>query len=249
MTAAVAAERVGVSFAFDRQRKLVTPALARLRRRGTHVEGLQSVTFSIRAGEGVALLGPSGAGKTTLLRVIAGVLRPDSGRMDVRGSVAALLSVEAGLMPSLTGRENALLLAVLAGMSRARARGSLDAIESRSGLDKTFDLPVSSYSHGMKARLGYSVWAEIEPDVVVLDEVHEALDHEYRSFIAQDIAARRASGAVVVAAGHDHGMLELLCDRALLLEHGRIALDGRFADVVRHYLAGDAQRPPSAIAS
>jgi ABC-2 type transport system ATP-binding protein len=250
MSAVIAAERVGVAFAFDRQRKLVTPALARLRRRGTQVDGLQTVTFSIRAGEGVALLGPSGAGKTTLLRVIAGVLRPDSGRVNVRGRVAALLSVDAGLMPSLTGRENALLLAVLAGMSRENARTSLEAIGRRSGLERAYDLPVSSYSHGMKARLGYSVWAEIEPDVVVLDEVHEALDHEYRSFIAQDIAARRAAGAAVVAAGHDHGMLELLCDRALLLEHGRISHDGRFGDVVRHYLAGDVQRPPaSAIAS
>jgi ABC-type polysaccharide/polyol phosphate transport system ATPase subunit len=249
MSAVVAAEGVGVSFAFDRQRRLVTPTLARLRRRGPEVAGLQTVTFSIRPGEGVALLGPSGAGKTTLLRVIAGVLRPDSGRMDVRGRVAALLSVEAGLMPSLTGRENALLLAVLAGMSRERARRSLDDIERRSGLGTAFDLPVSSYSHGMKARLAYSVWAESVPDVIVLDEVHEALDHEYRSFIAQDMAARRAAGAAVVAAGHDHAMLELLCDRALLLEHGRVSSDGRFADVVRHYLAGDVQRRASAVAS
>jgi lipopolysaccharide transport system ATP-binding protein len=169
--------------------------------------------------------------------------------MDVRGRVAALLSVEAGLMPSLTGRENALLLAVLAGMSRERARRSLDDIERRSGLGTAFDLPVSSYSHGMKARLAYSVWAESVPDVIVLDEVHEALDHEYRSFIAQDMAARRAAGAAVVAAGHDHAMLELLCDRALLLEHGRVSSDGRFADVVRHYLAGDVQRRASAVAS
>jgi ABC-type polysaccharide/polyol phosphate transport system ATPase subunit len=239
LTATVYANELGVTFLFDRQRRVVTPTLARLRRRGTKIAGLRGVSFTIGPGEGVALLGASGAGKTTLLRVLAGVIAPDTGDVRVRGRVASLLSDAAGLMPSLTGRENASLLAVLAGMSRESARQSLEAIGERSRLGSAFELPVSSYSQGMKARLTYSVWAQAEPDVVLLDEVHEALDHEYRMVVADDLRARKAAGALVLAAGHDHGLLELLCERALLLDKGEVAADGRFTALREEYLGHD----------
>lgn len=230
--ASVRAEDVGVRFWFDRQHRVMSPTLARLRRRVTGVWGLRGVGFEAVAGEAVALIGPSGAGKTTLLRAIAGVVAPDRGRLDVQGRVASLLSVEGGLMPTLTGRESCQLLCVLAGLSRREARAAVDAVGELAGLGAEFDLPVASYSQGMRARLGFAAAVQAEPTVLLLDEVHEALDHEFRAVVEELAGELLARGGVVIAAGHDHPLLEQLCSRALLLERGRIAADGPF-EVVR----------------
>jgi len=231
VTASIQVEGVGVRFLLDRQRRLVTPMLATLRRRGTEVWGLRHLDLRIEAGEGVALLGPSGAGKTTLLRTIAAVLHPDEGRLRVRGRVGSLLSVEAGLVPTLTGRENAVLVATLIGLPQPGSDALLDALRARSGLGEAFDRPVASFSQGMHARLGFALVERARPDILLLDEVHEALDHEFRDVIADVAGELRQAGGIVLAAGHDHALLDRLCDRAVLLEHGSIRADGSFAEV------------------
>jgi lipopolysaccharide transport system ATP-binding protein len=232
----VCAESVGVRFLFDRYQRAVTPALARLRRGGTHTWGVRGLGFEIGSGEGVALVGPSGSGKTTVLRLIAGVLEPDAGELEVRGRVGALLSTEAGLHGLLTGRENAALLGVLAGMSRAQAEGALGDIQHATRLDEAFDRPVLSYSEGMKARLGFAVADHTHPDILVLDEVHEALDHEFRQIVAERADATRRAGGIVVAAGHDHPLLATFCNRALWLQEGGVVADGAFEEVRQAYL-------------
>jgi ABC-type polysaccharide/polyol phosphate transport system ATPase subunit len=232
----ISAEGVGVSFLFDRHQRAVTPALARLRRTSTRTWGVHEMGFTIGPGEGVALIGPSGSGKTTVLRLIAGVLSPDAGRLDVRGQVGSLLSTEAGLLGLLTGRENAALLGVLAGMSRARAGAALEQIKLATHLEDAFERPVLSYSEGMKARLGFAVADHTGPDVMVLDEVHEALDHEFRQIVADRAHAMLQDGGIVVAAGHDHPLLATFCDRALWLADGRIAADGPFEEIRQTYL-------------
>jgi ABC-type polysaccharide/polyol phosphate transport system ATPase subunit len=237
--ARVLADRVGVRFLFDRQSRVVTSTLARLRRRGSESWGLHEVSFELRAGDAVALIGPSGSGKTTLLRTIAGILAPDRGRIEVDGRVASLLSIDAGLMPVLTGRENARLLGVLAGLPRGEARRRLSTVRERTGLSDEFDRPVSSYSQGMRARLGFAAAEQIDPSILLLDEVHEALDHEFRLVVEERAAETVREGGIVVAAGHDHPMLERLCDRALLLEDGQVARDGPFDDVQAAYLGED----------
>jgi ABC-type polysaccharide/polyol phosphate transport system ATPase subunit len=171
-----------------------------------------------------------------LLRVLAGILRPDRGNVEVRGRVASLLSVEAGLLSLLTGRENALLLGVIAGLSRRAARQTLGDIKARSGLDEAFEQPVLTYSQGMRARLGFAVAEEVDPQILLLDEVHEALDHEFRSFLQERAKTIVEAGGIVVAAGHDHPMLARLCTRAIWIEEGSIRADGSFADVQRRYL-------------
>ena len=235
----VVAQNLGVRFLFDRQSRVVTATLARLRRRGSESWGLRDVTLELAPGDAVALIGPSGSGKTTLLRTIAGILTPDRGRIDVEGRIASLLSIDAGLMPVLTGRENARLLGVLAGLPRAEARGRLAAVHDRTGLGAEFDRPVSSYSQGMRARLGFAVAEQVEPSILLLDEVHEALDHEFRAIVEERAAETVRTGGIVVAAGHDHPMLERLCTRALLLDGGRLVRDGPFDQVQTAYLGED----------
>lgn len=232
----IQAENVGIRFLFDRQRNVVPPALARVRRFGSESWGLHGVTFTIRPGDGVALIGASGSGKTTLLRTIAGVLNPDAGRISIRGRVASLLSIDAGLLPVLTGRENAQLLSVLAGLSRRQANAKLEDIKTRSRLEGQFERPVLSFSQGMRARLGFAVADSVNPQILLLDEVHEALDHEFRAIVEMRARSILDAGGIVVAAGHDHPMLERLCTRAFLLRQGSLEADGAFADVQRTYL-------------
>ncbi len=236
MSAKIEAHGLGIRFLFDRERRVVTPMVARLRRRGSEAWGLHGLDLAIGRGEGIALIGRSGSGKTTLLRTIAGILVPDEGSIDVQGRVGSLLSVDAGVMSVLTGRENALLRAVLAGIPRAEARAALDEVGERTGLGPYFERPVSSYSQGMRARLGFVVAERADPEILLLDEVHEALDHDFRRVVADRAHAILGSGGIVVAAGHDHEMLERFCGRALWLEGGRVRLDGTFAYVRATYL-------------
>ena len=235
MTAAITAERVGVGFWFDRQRRVTTPFAARVRRHGARTWGLRGVDIRASPGESVALLGATGSGKTTLLRTLAGVLAADEGEVRVSGRVGSLLSPEAGLMPRLTGRENALLVATLFGLSRRGARAALDDVHRRSGLREAFDRPVSSYSQGMRARLGFAVVETTDPQVLLLDEVHEALDDEFRDLLEERVRAVLGAGGILVAAGHDHALLARICRRALLLRDGELVGDGAFDEVRRVY--------------
>jgi ABC-type polysaccharide/polyol phosphate transport system ATPase subunit len=232
----VTLEDLGIRFYFDRHRRVVTPNASRLRRRCTTAWGLRHVSSSLPAGEGIALIGPSGSGKTTLLRVLAGVYAPDEGYVRVRGRVASLLSIDAGLLSLLTGRENAMLLGVLGGLSRAGSRRALESVKERSGLGEAFEYPVSAYSQGMRARLGFAVAEELVPNVLLLDEVHEALDEEFRGVVQERARELVDSGGVVVAAGHDHPLLKRFCGRALYLRDGSIRAEGQFSDVQRVYL-------------
>jgi len=234
--AAIVAEGLGVRFLFDRHRRPVTPALARLRRRGEERWGLRDVGFRAGPGEGIALVGPSGAGKTTLLRAIAGILPADRGVLRVGGRVTTLLSIDAGLLSPLTGAENAELLGVLDGRTVRAARAQAGAVRRATGLGEEFGRPVASWSQGMRARLGLALAEQGAPAILLLDEVHEALDHEFRAVLEEHARALLAAGGIIVAAGHDHPMLERICERGLLLRDGAIAADGSFAAVREAYV-------------
>jgi ABC-type polysaccharide/polyol phosphate transport system ATPase subunit len=228
---------VGVRFLYDRQRRPVTPMMSVLRRHCGSTWGLRGLNLDVGPGESVALIGANGAGKTTLLRVLAGVMSADEGEVTIRGRVGSLLSVDAGLTPLLTGRENSVLLGVLAGLPRAASRAALEPVRLRSELGDSFDRPVSSYSQGMAARLGFSVVEQAAPQVLLLDEVHEALDHDFRATAEERARRVLSEGGIVIAAGHDHAELERLCDRAVLLQDGAVTADGAFAEVLGGYLA------------
>jgi ABC-type polysaccharide/polyol phosphate transport system ATPase subunit len=236
MGARVRLNGMGVQFRIDRQRRPLTPALSRLRRRGAVSWGVKDVSLELRPGDSVALLGPSGSGKTTLLRAIAGVLPADAGSVDVSGRVGCLLSTEAGLLPTLSGRENAVLLGVLAGRSRSSARNGVEQVKARSGLDSAFDRHASSLSAGMKARLGVATALETQPQILLLDEVHEALDHEFREQLAADASAITGAGGIVLAAGQDLSLLGKMCRRGVFMLGGSVETDGPFEQARNAYL-------------
>ena len=233
---------LGVRFDFDRQGRVVTPVLRRLRRVRASSWGLEGIDLELEPGSGVALVGATGSGKTTLLRVLAGVLPADTGEAIVRGRVGSLLAADAGLQMLLTGRENSQLLGVLAGLSVAEAKETLDILAERARLGDAFDRPVHTYSAGMRARLGLAVIRSISPGVLLLDEVFEALDHEFRGIVENYARALRDRGGVVVAAGHDHVALSRICPRALWLSGGRIQVEGPFEKVIDAYRAATSPR-------
>jgi ABC-type polysaccharide/polyol phosphate transport system ATPase subunit len=237
MRAHIRCEEVGVRFQLDRARNVVTPAYARLVRSGETVWGLESATLEVKPGEAIALVGRSGSGKTTLLRALAGVLPADRGTLTITGRIGSLLAIDAGLLSRLTGTENAVLLSVLAGMTRKQAAQALPRIREISGLGAAFERPVSAWSQGMRARLGFAVADCMEPDILLLDEVHEALDHEFRAVIEERAHALKLDGGIVVAAGHDHGLLERVCERAVLIQDGRVVDDGPVDRVAGDYVA------------
>ena len=234
-TGLVRATDLGIRFDFDRRERVVTPVLAHIRRIRASAWGLRHVDLDLQPGTGVALVGPTGSGKTTLLRVMAGVIPPDEGEVEVQGRVSSLLATEAGVGLTLTGRENAMLLAVLAGLSLAEARDAMDLVHDRSKLEEAFDRPIHTYSQGMRARLHFAVIQAITPQVLLLDEVFEALDHEFRGLVEDYARDLRDRGGIVVAAGHDHPALERICERAVWLDQGHVERFGAFGEVVPAY--------------
>jgi ABC-type polysaccharide/polyol phosphate transport system ATPase subunit len=236
LSVSISATGLGIQYLFDRQQRTMSPTIRWLRRCTGETWALRDISFEIAPGHGMALLGQSGSGKSTLLRALAGILEPDVGELITSGRVGSLLSVHAGVMALLTGRENTLLLGVLAGLTPAQSRAEMEEVKRRSGLGEHYERLVASYSQGMRARLGLAVIERTEPEILLLDEIHEALDHEFRDHVERYARELLASGGVVVAAGHDHPMLERLCNRALLLEGGRLVADGAFTQVQRAYL-------------
>jgi ABC-type polysaccharide/polyol phosphate transport system ATPase subunit len=237
VSAGIEVDGLGIRFAFDRQGRPILPAVERIRPGSSSRWGIRGVTLRVEAGEAVALVGRNGAGKTTLLRALAGVYEPDAGRVFVHGGVGALLALGAGLLPLLTGRDNCLLLGALAGRGRGERR-ALAEIQRCSQLGEAFEHEVSTYSQGMRARLGFAALMESDPQVLLLDEIHQAFDLEFRQVVAQRAAAIVEAGGVVVAAGHDVAALaDLRCTRAVWLDRGEVVRDDDFADVVDEYVA------------
>ena len=234
---------LGVRFDFDRRSRVVTPALSRIRPIRESAWGLRGVNLRLEPGAGLALVGPTGSGKTTLLRVLAGVLPPDEGTVEVRGRVGTMLATGFGLQGLLTGRENTLLLGVLAGLSLAETRERMDEIARRSKLEGAFNRPIHTYSMGMRARLHLAAIQSISAEVLLLDEAFEALDHEFRGIIEAYGRDLRERGGIVVAAGHDHDALSRLCPSAAWLERGTLRADGPFSEVIPAYR--DAHSPSS----
>ena len=198
-------------------------------------QALTDVSFSIQAGESVALIGRNGSGKTTLLRILTRIMRPSSGRVQIHGRYTALIGLGAGFLPVMTGRQNIYLNAAIHGVSRAETDDLLEAIIAFADLGPFMDVPVKDYSSGMKARLGFSVAVHILPDIIFLDEVLAVGDAAFQEKCIERILSMRAQGKTIVFVSHSASAVRLVCERAIWLDKGVLQLDGSADHVLTAY--------------
>lgn len=208
-------------------------------------DALSDITFDVRAGQSVALIGENGAGKSTLLKLIAGVVRPTSGRVDVNARVSALLELGAGFNPEYSGRDNIALACALQGFSREETEARLDAIIAFADIGAHIDQPVKHYSSGMVVRLGFAVATALKPDVMITDEVLAVGDESFQRKCARWVESYLAEGGTLLLCSHVMYHVQKLCTQAIWLEQGRMRMAGPAADVVQAYLAWqDAKEAP-----
>lgn len=198
---------------------------------------LQDIDLDIEAGSTVGLIGPNGSGKSTLLKLVGGILQPTTGTVEHRGRLAALLELGAGFHQDLTGRENVYLNASILGLSTKQTDYYFDAIVAFSGIEPFIDTQVKFYSSGMYVRLAFAIAVHVDPDVLLVDEVLAVGDEPFQRKCMDRIRQFQYEGRTIVVVTHSLDTVADLCDRAVVLEHGRIQVDGDPKDALRHLRA------------
>ena len=199
---------------------------------------LKDVSFEIKQGEVVGIIGRNGAGKSTLLKILSRITEPTEGRITLRGRVASLLEVGTGFHPELTGRENIFLNGAILGMTQAEVRAKFDEIVAFAEVEKFLDTPVKRYSSGMYVRLAFAVAAHLEPEILIVDEVLAVGDSEFQKKCLgkmQDVA--RGEGRTVLFVSHNIGAVSSLCTRGIYLKSGRLGITGEMQTVIHAYMA------------
>lgn len=232
-------EHVGMKFNLSQEKvdDLKDYIIKLLKRQISYNEfwALKDINFSLNKGDRLGILGLNGAGKSTLLKVIAGVLKATEGTVTTKGKIAPLLELGAGFDLQYTGRENIYLYGAVLGFSKKFLDEKLDEIIEFSELGRFIDVPVKNYSSGMKARLGFSVATLVEPDILILDEVLSVGDAKFRRKSEKKVLDMFEKGATVLFVSHSLAQVQRLCDKAILLEKGRIIAQGSIDEVSKIY--------------
>lgn len=198
------------------------------------------ISFEIKKGEALGIIGKNGAGKSTLLKILSQITKPTEGRIEINGRVASLLEVGTGFHPELTGRENIYLNGTILGMTRKEVKAKFEEIVAFSGVEKFIDTPVKHYSSGMYVRLAFAVAAHLEPEILIIDEVLAVGDLEFQEkCLGKMQEVTKGHGRTVIFVSHQLGMISKLCPRSIFLEKGRIKMDGPTSEVIREYLKSD----------
>jgi homopolymeric O-antigen transport system ATP-binding protein len=236
---AIDAVDLGVQYNLRFNRKVtIRQSIANIldRRGGNRFWALRHVDLKVLHGESLAIIGPNGAGKSTLLQVLAGIMRPSEGRVDVQGSVSGLLGLGVGFDQDLSGVENILLGGAFLGLDDARVKELLPSIVEFADIGDFIEAPLKTYSSGMRARLGFSIATAVDPDILLLDEVLATGDANFRAKSkARVIEIVKAAKAVVLVT-HDMDWVREYCNRAMLLEKGRVIVEGKPDEVVQEHL-------------
>jgi ABC-2 type transport system ATP-binding protein len=224
----IVVDRVTKSFTlrYHRTFKQVTVAAMRGRDISDTFQAVDDVSFVVKQGESVGLMGLNGSGKSTLLKMINGIMKPDEGTVLTRGRIAGLIATGAGFHPQLTGRENVYLNAAVLGMSERETARKFDEIVEFAGIGKRLDSPVGNYSSGQFARLGFSVAIHVDSDIFLADEVLAVGDKPFREKCVERMEEVRKSGRTLFYVSHSAGSVRRMCDRVLVLEDGRLGFDG-----------------------
>lgn len=196
---------------------------------------IEDISFTVEKGESVALIGRNGAGKSTSLGLVAGVLKPTSGKVNVVGRVASMLELGGGFHPELTGRENIRLNAVLLGLRRKEINARIDKIIEFSDLGEFIDEPIRVYSSGMLAKLGFSVITQVDPDVLIIDEVLAVGDISFQRKCMDTINEFKRKGVTILFVSHNMDDIEKICDRVIWIENHRLKEIGNAASVISSY--------------
>lgn len=206
-----------------------------------YVWSLKDINFEITEGEVLGIVGKNGAGKSTLLKILSQVTTPTTGEVKVKGRIAALLEVGTGFHPDLTGRENVFLNGAILGMSKAEIKSKLDEIIDFSGVAKYIDTPVKRYSSGMMVRLGFSVAAHLEPEILIVDEVLAVGDADFQKKCLGKMKDVSGQGRTIIFVSHNMAAINNLCSRVIFLENGQLKMDGKTSDVINYYLKGNTK--------
>lgn len=206
-----------------------------LRRRTEDFWAVKDVSFEVERGEALGIIGHNGAGKSTILKLLSNITSPTSGEITINGRLSALIEVGSGFHPELTGRENIFLNGSILGMRRREIAEKFDSIVDFAGVRQFIDTPVKRYSSGMYVRLGFSIAAHLDPDILLLDEVLAVGDAAFQAKCIRRISELKAAGTTIVFISHDLGAVERLCDRVLLMQRGEIAASGETRAVIAEY--------------
>jgi ABC-type polysaccharide/polyol phosphate transport system ATPase subunit len=202
---------------------------------GTAIPALVDVTFQVAPGEMVGVIGANGSGKSTLLKLLSGIVPPTQGEVAVAGRLAALLELGAGFHPEISGRENIEINGLLLGLTRREIADRFDAIVRFAELEEFLDAPLKTYSSGMAVRLGFSIAAYSDPDVLLVDEVLAVGDEHFAHRSLEKFAEFERAGKTILVVSHDLNLISERCARAIWLDHGRVAFDGSSAETVARY--------------
>ena len=236
----VTVERLSVRYDLQLERVISVREYAIRRLRGERFASqtiwpIQDVSFTVQAGETFGIVGRNGAGKSTLLKVIAGIVPPTYGRVEVRGRLSPLLELGAGFDLELTGRENIQLYGTLLGLRRRHLRERVDAIADFAELSAFLDVPLKNYSSGMVARLAFAIATDADPDILIVDEVLSVGDAPFQRKCEERLARYRARGVTVLLVTHSMPLLIEACSRAMLLEPGMPVITGSAAEIAARY--------------
>lgn len=203
---------------------------------GEHIWAINDVSFEVKRGEALGIIGQNGAGKTTMLKLISKVTLPTHGRVERNGRISALIELGAGFHPDLTGSENIFLNGAIMGLNRREIRSRFDSIVAFAELEKFINTPVKRYSSGMYARLGFAVAAHVDPDILLVDEVLAVGDEAFQLKCREFIRSFVKSGRISIFVSHNLYAIEQLCDRVLWLDEGKIVYQGAPGDTLRAYM-------------